>query len=171
MPEEFLDQFFDEIINGTQDGVSAKEFNQRMTSKVRQSGFDTLNKVIDEATKKAEQYSQFSNIEAPKVVNDGFTFVQNELALFRYDLSHRGMYRDGHQQAFVNYFNQFKENPNLIQTYRSVIKSDIRQRQRKTSNNDRFSAGYIDGLKDLVSILKRAQTYMMNKVRMDLEKK
>lgn len=168
MPEEFLDQFFDEIINGTQDSVSARDFSQRMSSTIRQKGFDSLNKVIDEATK---QKDNFSNIAAPPMVKDGYTFVQNEMALYRYDTRHQGLYKDGHQQAFKNYLDQFNQNPKMIQTFRSMIKHDIRQRQRSSSSNDRYTEGYIDGLKELVSFIKRAQTYMMDKVRMDLEKK
>ena len=117
-PEDVLDAFFREISSEeTSFTESSNDFGKRIQASIQESlqrhGYDDLGDLITKTMDSAVRYvgpqAAVSEISAPPKVKDGFTYVQNELSKVRYDMRHRGAFRDGHQAALQTYFSQMQE--------------------------------------------------------------
>lgn len=138
-PEDFLDDFFNEISSGiTNNNESAADFAKRMQTSVQESleknGYkdfsDLITKSVDTAVRYMGPQAQGSGFERPEKVYDGFTYMQNELAMIRYDMRRRGAFRDGHQEALRVYFGQMESARKNFQVFYDVIKKDLKQRKK-----------------------------------------
>lgn len=175
-PEDFLDDFFNEISSGLADLESTSDFAKRMKDSVQDSlnknGFQNLGDLISQSVDSAVRYvspsAMNSGFDKPEKINDGFSFVQNELSSIRYDMRRRGAFRDGHQEALRVYFAQMQDAKKNLQTFVDIIRADLKERKKNMSRRDRFGEGYIAGLEDLLRILKAEKKFMMQKVRNDL---
>lgn len=180
-PEDYLDDFFNEIVNDEKLSESVDEFTKRMKTSVNDfaakserytdtinkgvsTAFDYLNRAIDYMDPKGSA----NEFQKPKEVINGITFVENELANIRYDIAHRGTYRDGHQEALRVYLAQMKRSPNNLLMFEKNIKEELKQRKKQKKHNERFFEGYNEGLEALLRILKDMKKFLMTQVQNDL---
>lgn len=191
--DDFLEGFFNEISNDLNSNESVEEFAQRIhkkensdiftefTQKMKEevndslykNGYnnltDLINKGMDTALKYMGPEAEKSGFVKPDKVKDSFTFIQNELAMVRYDMWKRGAYKDGHQEALRTYFAQMEIDKKQVIGFEKILRHDLKVRKkRKKSKNERFEEGYIDALEDLIRMVKDAKMYMMRKVKTDL---
>lgn len=170
--EEMLDQIFSDIASGILDSETTAQFQRRLTETLARSGYsnvgDLINHGVDTVAKYVGPNAQYSGFEKPTNIIDGFSFVENELSMIRYDMRKRGVYRDGHQEALRLYHAQMLSNKKNIQALVPVIKEELERRKERMPKRDRYGEGYIAGLEDLLRILEDAKKFMMNKVRNSL---
>lgn len=191
--DDFLEGFFNEISNDLNSNESVEEFAQRIHKKensdiftdftqkmkeevsdsLHKNGYnnltDLINKGMDTALKYMGPEAEKSGFAKPDKVKDSFTFIQNELAMVRYDMWKRGSYKDGHQEALRTYFAQMEIDKKQVIGFEKILRHDLKARKkRKKSKNERFEEGYIDALEDLIRMVKDAKMYMMRKVKTDL---
>ncbi len=167
--EEMLDQIFNDIASGIFDSESTADFQRRLTDSLERSGYGTVGDLINHGVDTVNKYvgpeAQFSGFQKPSRIVDGFTFVQNELSMLRYDMRRRGAFRDGHQEALRLYYQQMLSNPKKIQALVPGMKEELERRKERLMKRDRYGEGYVAGLEDLLRILEDSKKYMMNKVR------
>ena len=105
--EEMLDQIFNDIASGIFDSETTADFQRRLTESLARSGSsnvgDLINHGVDTVAKYVGPNAQYSGFEKPSQITNGFTFVENELSMIRYDMRKRGVFRDGHQEALRLY--------------------------------------------------------------------
>ena len=170
--EEMLDQIFNDIASGIFDSETTADFQRRLSDTLAKNGYsnvsDLINHGVDTVAKYVGPNAQFSGFEKPTEINNGFTYVQNELAMIRYDMRKRGVFRDGHQEALRLYYQQMLSNKKNIQALVPIIQEELKRRKERMPKRDRYGEGYITGLEDLLRILEDAKKFMMNKVRNSL---
>lgn len=170
--EEMLDEIFNEIASGIFDSETTAQFQRRLTESLSKSGLGTVGDLINHSVDTVAKYvgpnAQYSGFQKPTVIDNGFTFVQNELSMIRYDMRKRGVFRDGHQEALRLYYQQMLSNKKNIQALVPIIQEELKRRKERMPKRDRYGEGYITGLEDLLRILDDAKKYMMNKVRNSL---
>ena len=167
--EEMIDEIFNEIASGIIDSETVAQFQKRVNETFSKSNVGNLiNHGVDTVTKYVGPEAQYSGFDQPSEVNNGFTYVQNELSMIRYDMRKRGAYRDGHQAALRLYYQQMLSNKTKIQTLVPTIKKELKLRKDTMAKRDRFGEGYVAALEDLLEILNDAKLYMMDKVRNSL---
>lgn len=171
--EDYLDAFFNEITSGVKENESASDFARRMqdsseTKKTYDQFADLLTKGVDTAMRYMGPNAQDSGFERPNAISDGFTFVQNELAMIRYDMRRRGAFKDGHQEALRKYYAQMQACRQHFISLEKAVKGEIKARQKRKESHDRFAEGYDTGLKDLLRIFEDAKVYMMRRIQNDL---
>lgn len=167
--EELLDEIFNDIAKGIFDSETPANFQRRLTETLEKSGYgnvgDLINHGVDTVAKYVGPSAQYSGFEKPDRVENGFTFVQNELSMIRYDMRKRGVFRDGHQEALRLYYQQMLSSKKNIQALVPIIQDELKRRKERMPKRDRYGEGYVAGLEDLLRILEDAKKFMMNKVR------
>lgn len=180
-PEDYLDDFFNEIVNDEKISETVDEFSQRVKTSVNdftaksEQYTDTINKGVSTAfsyLNRAMDYmdpkGSANEFQKPQAVINGITFVENELANIRYDIAHRGTYRDGHQEALRVYFAQMSRSPQNLLRFEKNIREDLKQRRKQKKHNDRFFEGYNEGLEAMIRILNDMKRFLMTQVQNDL---
>lgn len=168
-PEELIDQIFNEIAAGLLDSETVAQFQKRVNETFSATNVGNLiNHGVDTVAKYVGPEAQYSGFDQPSEIKDGFTYVQNELSMIRYDMRKRGAYRDGHQAALRLYYQQMLSNKTKIQTLVPTIKKELKLRKDTMAKRDRYGEGYVAALEDLLQIFKDAKLYMMDKVRNSL---
>ena len=175
MSDDLFDEFFSEIertVNPESLNEFTKKINEQVNSSLKSSGYQDFNSVFNYGMDIARRNITGSQtlFQAPKMVVDRQSFIQNELSKIRYDMRKRGAYREGHEAALkVSYgwIIQF-ENESFLAL--REVKAAIKQAKKNRRKNDRYDEGYIDGLKDVRNILIESDHFMMSKVRFSLNK-
>ena len=166
--EELLDQIFNDIASGIFDSETTAQFQKRIQETFTKSGYASVGELINHGVDTVSKYvgpnAQYSGFDKPLEINNGFTFVQNELSMIRYDMRKRGAFRDGHQEALRLYYQQMISHKTHIQSLVPIIQEELVRRKESMPKRDRYGEGYIAGLEDLLRILDDAKKYMMNKV-------
>lgn len=168
-PEELIDQIFNEIAAGLLDSETTAQFQKRISETFSATNVGNLiNHGVDTVVKYVGPEAQYSGFERPSEIKDGFSYVQNELSMIRYDMRKRGAFRDGHQEALRLYYQQMLSNKKKIQALVPIIKEELKRRKDTMAKRDRYGEGYVAALEVLLNILNDAKLFMMNKVRNSL---
>lgn len=172
--DEQLDDFFKSIDDNLESLADfSQNIKQKLDDSLQKSGYaswsEMFEKGLDALTRQVSPLSGQTDFNAPKAIVDRSTFIQGELAKIRYDMRHRGAFRDGHLTALHQYASQLLES-NLDTHYlRHILHGEIqRQEKNRSHRRDRYQEGYKQALKDLIEIINNSDIYMMSKVRDEL---
>lgn len=173
-PEDYLDDFFNEVGDNLESaGDFAKRVKKELNSSFESKRYgeqltDLLNQSLDTAKRYIGAEAEQSGFSKPEKIQDGFSFVQNELANISYELRRRGSYKDGHQKALRQYYLLMEQDPKCFLRVEAMIQSDLAEKKEGHRRKDRFNEGYIAGLNALLHILKEAKIFMFQRVQQDL---
>lgn len=174
--DDQLDDFFKNVDDNLESLADfSQSIKQKLDDSLQKSGYQSwsemLEKSIDSITKQVSFQSGQSDFNAPKAIVDRSTFIQNELSKIRYNMRHRGAFRDGHLNALHQYAGHLLESRLDTQYFRGILNGEIvRLEQKRSRRRDRYQEGFVQALKDIIEILNNSDIYMMSKVREELHR-
>lgn len=196
--EDLLDDFFDEIEKDSYSFKQTSNFKQSSSSQHSSSSKHSSINDFEEKVKKtindtvnSEGFKNVANLFNDGILSIKKNFIEDDIPLFnfevkemdtrldyvkntlnnlKFDVFHRGQYKEGYHDALDYFMHQMEVSKyNLLDMESEVKKAMKAKRYKQIKRSDRYYEGYAEGLKFLKETLYNSKIYMMNKIKEDIK--
>lgn len=189
--EDLLDDFFDEIENESYTDYH-KTKKQSKSNDTSTNDFEEKVKTTIESAINSDGFKNVANLINDGVLSFKKTVLENDTPIFEFDVNemetrldyvkkelnnvkfdvfHRGQYKEGYGAALIFFVHQMEVSKyNLVDVEKEVKRAIKKKRYKEIKRSDRYYEGYANGLKFLKETLYSSRVYMMNKIKEDLYK-
>lgn len=161
------------IVNSVVSGIDtvSKNIASSIDNSLKENGYDSVSEFF-EGEIRDRKGRQPGMRRTRKICNSRKEYIENSLRNVDYDISFRGYYKQGHEEAMNNcltlltgFQNDYDGLAKRLQQEKREAMTELRRR----NNKDAFTRGYIAGVDYAIKLISQSKTMMMQKIIQEVQ--